>query len=385
MDHRRRASSTASIGLLSRQLASITDTLAKASQRRDAELKKVRGSAKVSPVTTVSDLRATKYAAKGTTSFGAPATSTRASDASHIGDNSRAMLAELESLRDAEHVSDSQSNDEGDDDIGPKLAELDRPASPPLTTATAPTDDDPRQKLTELAVLSVTGRREVSSNINEDEHDDDDDDINILRMRLQNLRSYFDVSPQIVPGSHAQLERVADHHAQGEIVEGFGARIKPEVMPYVIALELEHSSTQWEHAQRWATYLFGSGLNSYEAHKDRDIAVAHAEDALKKIICSVLEVEEGLRHKEEETKPQKRLVVSNLAAGADEQELERLFRKHRFEIVNIDLLSDRDPLRRTQTAHVDMSSREAAVQASYLTGHIYGLIVHIKLAVEQDG
>ena len=46
MDHRRRASATASNGLLSRQLASITDTLVRASQRRDEEAERSRGSLK---------------------------------------------------------------------------------------------------------------------------------------------------------------------------------------------------------------------------------------------------------------------------------------------------------------------------------------------------
>jgi len=53
MDRRRRASSATSKGLLSRQLASITDTLAKASQRRDAELKRTHLPSKTSTVETV--------------------------------------------------------------------------------------------------------------------------------------------------------------------------------------------------------------------------------------------------------------------------------------------------------------------------------------------
>jgi 1,2-phenylacetyl-CoA epoxidase PaaB subunit len=51
MDRRRRVSSAASKALLSKQLASITDTLARASQRRDAEFNKVLWSTKASSKT----------------------------------------------------------------------------------------------------------------------------------------------------------------------------------------------------------------------------------------------------------------------------------------------------------------------------------------------
>ena len=45
------------------------------------------------------------------------------------------------------------------------------------------------------------------------------------------------------------------------------------------------------------------------------------------------------------------------------------------------MLPDRDPLKRTQTAHVNFSSRKTAVQASFISGQVYGLIFDVKLAV----
>jgi hypothetical protein len=47
------------------------------------------------------------------------------------------------------------------------------------------------------------------------------------------------------------------------------------------------------------------------------------------------------------------------------------------------ILPDRDLVKRTQTAHVDMYSREAAIRASYMTGSIFGLVLDIRLAVEE--
>jgi hypothetical protein len=50
--------------------------------------------------------------------------------------------------------------------------------------------------------------------------------------------------------------------------------------------------------------------------------------------------------------------------------------------VDVTLLPDRDPVKGTRAAHVDMDSRRAAVHASFEVGGIYGLVVKIKLAVE---
>lgn len=48
------------------------------------------------------------------------------------------------------------------------------------------------------------------------------------------------------------------------------------------------------------------------------------------------------------------------------------------------MLPDRDALKRTQTAYVDFCSRKSAVQASFLSSQIYGLIFDVKLAVPVD-
>lgn len=53
-----------------------------------------------------------------------------------------------------------------------------------------------------------------------------------------------------------------------------------------------------------------------------------------------------------------------------------------YRSADITLLPDRDPLKRTQTAYIDMASRKAAIQAAYTTGEIYGLIFEVKLAVK---
>jgi hypothetical protein len=48
------------------------------------------------------------------------------------------------------------------------------------------------------------------------------------------------------------------------------------------------------------------------------------------------------------------------------------------------VLPVRDPVKRTKAAYIDMVTRAAAIRASYMTGDIFGLLLDIKLAVEDE-
>jgi hypothetical protein len=48
------------------------------------------------------------------------------------------------------------------------------------------------------------------------------------------------------------------------------------------------------------------------------------------------------------------------------------------------LLPERDSVKRTRVAHIDMLTREAAIRASYMSGSIFGLVLDIKLAIDKD-
>ena len=182
---------------------------------------------------------------------------------------------------------------------------------------------DPRRMLAELAALSVLDPQghSPSSNVSFEWDEEDDSDIEILKSRLQSLRSS---SPD-----HSHFDEGLDRTPRHKIVRSQATPLHPNIIPYVVALQMEQSNTQWDLVQGWTTCLYGSGMNSYVAQKDREAAVTKAEVALEKIIDSVMEVEEGFRRKEEQAKLYRRLVVSNLAAGADEEALERVFRKYR--------------------------------------------------------
>lgn len=48
------------------------------------------------------------------------------------------------------------------------------------------------------------------------------------------------------------------------------------------------------------------------------------------------------------------------------------------------MLPERDPIKRIKVAHIDFYTRETAIRASYLTGDIFGLLLDIKLIVENE-
>lgn len=106
---------------------------------------------------------------------------------------------------------------------------------------------------------------------------------------------------------------------------------------------------------------------------------------------------------EEDKKRQlaRRLILSNLAADVDKKSILVFLAKYRSNMyvcqyasstrlgTNMDvnsrrvtLLPERDPVKGTRSVHIDMDSRRAAVYASFQHGHVFGLMVKIKLAVE---
>ncbi|KAF3052947.1 hypothetical protein E8E11_003933 [Didymella keratinophila] len=297
----------------------------------------------------------------------------RGGHATPLDDNPGALLAELATLRETMHLPEVEINGTvPGGDVRQMLAELDRSARSTHAITTAA--NDPRAMLEELLTLSTSGSQELQSPTSEDvEEDHDDDDINALRARLEGWRTSSARNVTLVPVP-AGLAEGRDGTA---VLDG----LPSEAIPHAVALELELSGCDWAVVQGWTRCLFSSGLDSYRAQKEKEIAVVHAEEALQKTIASVMKVEEENRQKDEETKLQRRLIVSNLAAGADAEEMERQFWQYRSDIVNITMLPDRDPLKRTQTAHVDFSSRKLAVQASFISGQVYGLIFDVKLSV----
>lgn len=171
--------------------------------------------------------------------------------------------------------------------------------------------------------------------------------------------------------------------------------LSPEIVPYAVALMLEASSCRWEHVKRWSTYLFSSNTDEFHGKRGVENMIRNENEQL---IGTGSYVED-----EEDKKRQlaRRLILSNLAADVDKKSILVFLAKYRSNMyvcqyasstrlgTNMDvnsrrvtLLPERDPVKGTRSVHIDMDSRRAAVYASFQHGHVFGLMVKIKLAVE---
>ncbi|KAJ4984031.1 hypothetical protein SVAN01_10462 [Stagonosporopsis vannaccii] len=233
--------------------------------------------------------------------------------------------------------------------------------------------------LAELATLSASIVPETHSTTISVSDEEEDEDLKHLRLRLESLRSPLNPSSSLTP-----VPAALDVPAISRLDS---TNPPPELIPCIIALQLEHSALPWPHVQKWTKFLFSSSpatqnVPDIDVDLDRARAVAHAEAKLQTLIATELHTERALRlKKEEESLLLRRLVVSNLAAAAEKEEVERLF----WEVSVAISLLPRDPLKRTRTAWVDFVSRETAVRASWVSGHVYGLVFHVRLAVAVAG
>ncbi|KAF1920065.1 hypothetical protein BDU57DRAFT_508165 [Ampelomyces quisqualis] len=166
--------------------------------------------------------------------------------------------------------------------------------------------------------------------------------------------------------------------------DGFSDGLEKAIAPYVIALQLEKAGLPWEQLRSWTTYLFSSGPDGHEACQEKDKIVQLATYELDAIIKQNLGDESRDLEAEHLARLPCRVVVSNIAAGADEDDLKEFFYPFRYQVQKLNMLPYQDPIKRTKVAHIDMYTRESAIRASYMTGSIFGLLPDIQLAVEKE-
>ncbi|CAO2648811.1 Nn.00g097600.m01.CDS01 [Neocucurbitaria sp. VM-36] len=403
-DRRPRISSVAPEGLLGRQLASIADTLAKASQRREGELhdRKMED-----PIATPAEqefwqnLSVTSRPMASSDNdfdksradhaqlqkeFGEVAMRSRTfiDMAKALGDchpqailrggyephgdtDPKRMLADLNRTQE---FSSKFSNDEANGEDNPRqmLAELERQAS----SLNQKVMDDPCRMLADLDRETKPSGRNLAN--------DNDDDLEALRSRLTTM-----LSPSHHPDrkdAHLPCSIVPDHSNSGiEVLDSHTMKLDKKIIPYAVAFELEESGYKWEVVKGWTTYIFSSGLDGQVAQEQKDAMVMRATEELERIIQHTMKEELHRREREDTERIAGRLIVSNLASDASEDELRRVFYQYRFDIRDIVLLEERDSIRRTRVAHIDMWTRKAAIRASYHVGHIFGLCLSIRLAI----
>jgi hypothetical protein len=165
--------------------------------------------------------------------------------------------------------------------------------------------------------------------------DDDDEDLEALHSRLTGglspgLTAGLD-SPDlqtVARGTPSQIPSTP-HLTEAKMTV---IKLDPSVFPYVIAIELEKEGCKWEVAQAWTTYLFSCGLDGHEACREKNKIVQLAAEKLDKIIRITLVEEEQYQGEASIAALPRRLIVSNLAAGVSEEDLEEFLFGHRFAV-----------------------------------------------------
>jgi len=141
---------------------------------------------------------------------------------------------------------------------------------------------------------------------------------------------------------------------------------------------MESADCGWEIAKGWTTYLYSSGLHGHSAHLAKKATVTQAREEVAKIAQGMIAAELEDPREEAKERLSCRLLVSNLAADAEEDDIREFFRRCSRAIK---ILEIRDPVKRTRTAQLDMWTRNAAIRASFLYGSIFGLYLNMELAV----
>ena len=109
-------------------------------------------------------------------------------------------------------------------------------------------------------------------------------------------------------------------------------KVPREYVYYTTPLQLESAGCDWERVRGWTTYLFSGGPTGHAAVRHRNQLIEEAAKELDTIITEVLDEELAYCAKKEKTVLPCRLIVTNIAASADVEELALLFWEFKFDM-----------------------------------------------------
>jgi hypothetical protein len=221
------------------------------------------------------------------------------------------------------HMSLANRSTFDDDDIDPSQLLADLRGSFPVSVSKAAEgddEDDPEAMLAALEVDASSYHRD-NSRIPQSRvvySEDVQEELDTLHEKLTNTTRFTrNLS------STANLSKSAQSLNDG---------LEDGIDKAVIALQLEEAGLPWEHLRGWTTYLFSSGLDGYRACQEKDKIVKQAAEELGAIIKQTLESEKRYQDAEDLARLPRRLIVSNIAAGADEDDLKEFFHPLRYQV-----------------------------------------------------
>jgi hypothetical protein len=174
--------------------------------------------------------------------------------------------------------------------------------------------------------LSVADLQRNASCLTQNPAEDDEESIDALYSRLTNTPAPVYTQNAHKPDSaDAQLSSSPDDNT-------CEAGVDKEIIPYIVAPQLELSGCKWGEAKGWTTYLFSKRLDGHEAQREKQKVFRQAELELDIIIEQTLQEEKRHSAAEEEGRLPRRLVVSRIAADAIDEDLKEFFYQFRFDL-----------------------------------------------------
>lgn len=175
-------------------------------------------------------------------------------------------------------------------------------------------EDDPRKMLAELE-SSVRQRKLVSVDIDE------------IFTGSEQLRR--ELSALFFPGRDESLSFGTggldtppkfENYSQPEARQ-HEAPLAKESLPYAVALQLEKAECDWEGVTQFTTYLFSNGPNGYQVQQEKERCIQQANDKLNEHYQQFLEDEKDFLAAEETARLRRCVVVTNIAADAEEDDI----------------------------------------------------------------
>lgn len=129
---------------------------------------------------------------------------------------------------------------------------------------------------------------------------------------------------------YAKLTNMLSKH--NEPIDKPETKLDQEVVPYAIVLQLERAGAEWNKVQGWTEYLFSEGPNGHKEVAEKTRLIENAVADLDAVIEQTLKDEIVYRTTEEQAAVPCRLIVTNLAADADEDEIAYLFHEFKYDM-----------------------------------------------------
>jgi hypothetical protein len=311
-----RASSTVKKGLLENQRASIFKTLSQLSKDRSSDLHKRREPAQIRLSVPEGDLHSNGGPVKSASSRPVKLQETHRDSS---GSGGFVMHAEIQIPTTTSDQPGVSSLILHEDWTGPLIRSRIQSDSKLQDEFLEENEDNDVRKLIAELESSAHPARSASVDVGEDYTD--------LRLKLSILSSSGrDASPSFISRRmETPLRFEFEPRTEPRRSE---ASLPKECVPYAVALQLENAGCDWEVIAQYTAYLFSDGLDGYKAQQEKEYVIRQASEKHYEVVAQFIEEEKAARAAENTTSLHRRLIVTNIAADAQEDDVFKIFAPH---------------------------------------------------------